>query len=72
MDKKAIAVIAENLSVKDISSEATLVLINDVELRIRQIIHLALTFMKRSHRHVLESKDIKRAMKTLNLDVKSK
>ena len=69
MDKKAIAVITENLAVRDISNEAVTLLINDAELKIRQIISLALTFMKRSHRHVLECKDIKRSMKSLNLDV---
>jgi Transcription initiation factor TFIID, subunit TAF6 (also component of histone acetyltransferase SAGA) len=69
MDKKAVAVFAENLAVKDISNEATIALIHDAELKIRQIISLALTFMKRSHRQILECKDIKRAMKTLNLDV---
>lgn len=69
MDKRAISVIAENLAVREISNEAVTSLINDSELKIRQIISLAFTFMKRSHRQVLECKDIKRAMKILNLDV---
>lgn len=70
MDKKAISVITENLAVREISDSAVDTLINDAELKIRQIIDLAQTFMKRSHRKVLECKDIKRAMRTLNLDVK--
>ena len=70
MDKKAIAVISENLAVKEITNEAIVSVINDAELKVRQIISLALTFMRRSHRSSLESKDIKRAMKSYNLDVK--
>ena len=69
MDKKTISVIAENLAVREISSEAASVIINDAELKLRQIVSLAHTYMKRSHRSTLESKDLKRAMKTLNLDV---
>ena len=69
MDKKAVSVIAENLAVREISNDAVNSIINDAELKIRQIISLANTYMKRSHRSMLECKDIKRAMKTLNLDV---
>lgn len=69
MDKRAISVIAENLAVKSITSEAADAIINDAELKIRQIIALASTYMKRSHRKTLECKDIKRAMHTLNLEV---
>jgi histone H3/H4 len=69
MDKRAIAVISENLAVREISNEAVDALINDSEVKLRQIIWLAQTFMKRSHRKTLECKDIKRAMKSLNLDV---
>ena len=69
MDKRAIQVIAENLVVKNITNEAVDTLINDAELKIRLIISMATTYMKRSHRKTLECKDLKRAMKTLNLEV---
>jgi len=71
MDKRAIAVIAENLAVRSLTNEAVDAVINDAELKIRQIIALASTYMKRSHRKALECKDIKRAMRTLNLEVPS-
>jgi histone H3/H4 len=71
MDKRAIAVIAENLAVRSLTNEAVDAVINDAELKIRQIIALASTYMKRSHRKTLECKDIKRAMRTLNLEVPS-
>ncbi|CAG9321132.1 unnamed protein product [Blepharisma stoltei] len=68
MDKKIVAVACENLGIKNITSDASATLINDSEMRIRQVIGLAINFMKRSHRSQLQSKDIKRAMKLCGLD----
>lgn len=69
MDKKVVSVAAENLGIKNMASEAAIVLVNDAEMRIRQVISVAIKYMKRSHRSKLMTKDIKRAMKLCGLDV---
>lgn len=71
-ESKAVAVACENLGVKSIENDATHLLVNDAELRVRQIVELAYKFTRRSHRTQLEAKDVKRAMNLLKLEVTPK
>ena len=70
LHNKSAGILAELVGIKEIKSETCENLVLDVEYRLREIIDTSVMFMRRGHRDILTSEDIKRAMKLVEMDVR--